>query len=148
MRKLWLIGVVLALASCGAKQDTDQAEAQVAAFHRAYEVENFAQLWDRSAPTMKELTPRAQFLELMHTMRGKLGAFKSARQVGWNVNYATGGSQITLTYETTFANGPGTETFVYDTSNPPRLMGWHVVSPALLESGPAEAVADKAKHTD
>lgn len=144
MRKLWLAGAALAVTSCGAARDTEGAEAQVAAFHRAYNAGRHGPLWDRAAPAMKEITPKPQFLDLMAQLRERLGAVEATKQTGWNVNYATGGSQVTLTYQTTFANGEGTETFIYDTGKPPRLMGWHVVSPVLLGSAPGPAELEKA----
>ena len=143
MRNLWLAGIALSLTACGAMEDMDDAEAQVAAFHRAYDAGKYGPLWDRSGPTMKEITTRQQFLDLMVAVRAKLGAVKSTSRTGFNVNYATGGSQVTLTYQTVFANGEGTETFFYDTEKPPRLLGWNVVSPALFEAQPGAVAADK-----
>jgi len=132
MRKLWLACIAPALVSCQAGQDTDAAEAEVAAFHRDYDAGRFAAVFEKSGAQLKEITPRPQFIEFMTAVRQKLGAVESAQQTGWNVNYATQGSQITLTYETTFANGQGTETFVYDTAKPPRLLGYTVNSPVLI----------------
>jgi len=80
----------------------------------------------------------------MVAVRERLGAVKSTERTGFNVNYDTGASQITLAYQTTFANGEGTETFIYDTGEPPRLMSWHVDSPALFEPGPGSAEIEKA----
>jgi hypothetical protein len=143
MRNPWLAGVALVLTSCGAVQDMDAADAQVTAFHRNFDRERFGPLWDRSSPTLKGVTAEEDFIALMTQLRTKLGVVKSSERTGFNVNYATGGSQVTLTYRTTFANGEGTETFIYDTEEPPRLMGWHVVSPALLAPGPGPAVLQK-----
>ena len=143
MRKPWLAGIVLALTGCGAAGDMDAAGEQVAAFHRGYDAGKYGPLWERSAPTMQQLTPKQQFLDLMVALRARLGAVKSTSRTGFNVNYATGGSQVTLTYQTVFANGEGTETFIYDTEDPPRLLGWNVVSPALVAPAPAAAMAEK-----
>ena len=142
MGKRWLIGIALALASCGAVEDMDAAGEQVAAFHRAYDAEKYGPLWDRSGPMMQQITSRQQFLDLMVAVRAKLGPVKSTSRTGFNVDYATGGSQVTLTYQTVFANGAGTETFVYDTGEPPRLLGWHVVSPALFAPEPGVAASE------
>jgi len=62
MRKLRLVSIGLALTSCGAARDMDAAGEQVAAFHRAYDAEKYGPLWDRSASTMREITPKEQFL--------------------------------------------------------------------------------------
>ncbi len=132
MRKLLLATIALALASCQAGEDTDAAEAEVEAFHDDYDAERFAAVFERSGTQLKDITPRPQFLEFMTAVRQKLGPVKSTTQTGWNVNYNTAGGQVTLTYQTTFADGEGTETFVYDTATPPRLIGYNVNSPALI----------------
>lgn len=132
MRKLWLACIALSLASCQAAEDTDAAQAAVEAFHRDYDAERFAAVFEKSGAQLKEITPRPQFLAFMTATRDKLGAVKSTMQTGWNVNYNTGGGQVTLTYQTVFANGEGTETFVYDTASPPRLIGYNVNAPALI----------------
>ena len=121
----------LALASCQAGEDMDAAEAAVAAFHKDYDAGRFAAIFAKSSPVLKELTPQPQFLAFLSATREKLGPVKSARQTEWHVNYDTGGSQVTLTYQTTFAYGEGTETFVYDTADPPRLLGYHISAPVI-----------------
>ncbi len=132
MRRLLLPAVLaLALGGCQAGGDMDAAEQQVAGFHRRYGAGQFEPVFAESSPVLKELTPRPQFLAFLAETRKRLGPVKSTKQTGWNANYATGGSQVTLTYETVFANGAGTETFVYDTRDPPRLMGYHIDAPAV-----------------
>ena len=130
MRRLVLAFAALALGGCGASGDMDAADAQVAGFHADYDAERFEPIFAKASPVLKELTPHDQFLAFIGETRQRLGPVKSSKQTGWNVNYDTGGSQVTLTYETAFANGTGTETFVYDTGDPPRLMGYHITAPA------------------
>lgn len=132
MRGLGLACIALALTSCQAAEDTDAAQEAVEAFHRDYDARRFAAVFEKSGTELKKITPRAQFLDFMTAVRTRLGEVKSTKQTGWNVNYNTGGGQITLTYQTVFANGEGTETFVYDTASPPRLIGYNVNAPALI----------------
>ena len=131
MRGLVPVVAALALGACQAGADTDAAEAQVAAFHAGYDAERFEPLFAKASPTLKELTPREQFVGFLAETHKRLGRVKSATRTGWNVNYGTEGSQVTLTYETAFANGTATETFVYDTKDPPRLMGYHINAPTV-----------------
>ena len=132
MRKRLVAGFALALASCQAGQDTDAAERQVAAFHADYDAGRLEPLFDQSSPVLKQMTPRPQFLAFLSETRRRLGAVKSTSQTGWNVNYDTGGGQVTLTYQTVFESGEGTEIFIYDTATPPRLIGYNVNAPALV----------------
>ena len=131
MRRLGLACLALSLASCQAAEDTDAAQEAVETFHRDYDAKRFAAVFEASGTQLKEITPRAQFLDFMKAVRVRLGEVKSTTQTGWNVNYNTGGGQITLIYQTEFAHGEGTETFIYDTASPPRLIGYNVNAPAL-----------------
>ena len=121
----------LPLASCHAGAEMDAAEAQVATFHKDYDAGRFGAIFAKSSHVLKDLTPQPQFLAFISATRRTLGPVKSTRQTGWHVNYDTGGSQVTLTYTTTFANGEGVETFVYDTADPPRLLGYHINVPEI-----------------
>ena len=131
MRKAWLACLALALTSCQAAEDTDAAQEGVEAFHRDYDARRFAAVFEKSGAELKKITPRVQFLDFMTAVRSRLGEVQSTKQTGWNVNYDTEGGQITLTYQTVFANGEGTETFIYDTASPPRLIGYNVNAPEL-----------------
>jgi hypothetical protein len=124
--------MALGLASCKAGDDMGAAEAQVAAFHEDYDAERFAALFEESSPVLKRMTPRPEFVGFISETRRRLGPVKATERTGWHVNYDTGGSQVTLTYLTTFANGEGTETFVYDTADPPRLLGYHISAPEVV----------------
>jgi hypothetical protein len=148
MRKLWISAAALVLASCGAAKDMSAAGDQVTAFHRAYDAGNYDALWNAASPRMKEVTPRQQLVELMGAFHERLGKVKSTKRTGFFVNYATGGSQVTLTYETKFANGDATETFVYDTDDPPRLLGWRFFVPGPVDAPPpVQVVVQKPGKT-
>ena len=121
----------LALASCQAGDDMDAAEAEVVAFHMDYDAGRLAAIFARPSHVLKEMTPRPQFMTFISKTREKLGPVKSTTRTGWNVDYDTGGSQVTLTDQTSFAYGEGIETFVYDTADSPRLLGYHVNVPEV-----------------
>jgi len=132
MRWPLVIAASIALGSCSMANDKGASEQQVAAFHQAYDAQHFEAIYDGSAPTLKQITPKQQFLDFLGTVYRNLGRVKAASQQSWKVNYATGGSGVTLVYETTFANGTGTETFVYETGANPRLLGYHITSQVPL----------------
>jgi hypothetical protein len=63
----------------------------------------------------------------------KRGEVKDAKQVGWRVNVTTAGSQVSLAYRTTFAEGDATEEFVFIVnSNDARLFKYNIQSPTLI----------------
>jgi hypothetical protein len=49
----------------------------------------------------------------MRTIHQKLGRVQAANQVNYLVNVTTDGTIVTLTYDTTFADGKGTEQFLW-----------------------------------
>jgi hypothetical protein len=89
-------------------------------------------IYEASAPEMKASTPKAGFIRFLDAVHRKLGGVKEAKQVGWGVNYNTGGGTVTLNYQTRFASGSGTEQFVYRTGSAPSLLGYHISSTDLI----------------
>lgn len=143
MHRLILASLALMLGGCQASGDMDAAEAQVAAFHSDYDAQRFDPMFDNTSPTFREITAREPFVAFLTQTRKQLGPVKSTKRTGWKVNYNTGGSQVLLAYETTFAHGIATETFTYDTGDPPRLLGYNlntavaaVPAPVVLAPGP------------
>ena len=51
------------------------------------------------------INPRSWLTEYLEAVHRKLGEVKDAKQVGWRVNATTAGTQVLLTYRTTFAEG-------------------------------------------
>lgn len=126
MRWLAVAAISLSLGSCSALDDKSDAEAQVAAFHRAYDAQRFEALFDGASPVLKEITPKARFVGFLTEVHDRLGPVKSADQQSWKVNYNTGSSQATLVYRTSFAKGAATETFQYEAGPKPRLVGYYI----------------------
>ena len=125
--------VAPALAGCSAAADTKAAESGVVSFHRAMNAGQYANIYEASAPEMKSAASRDDFVKFMTGLQGKLGAFKSGKTTGWNVNVGTGGHMVTLTREAQFERGPGTEQFVFRVQdNRAVLVGYHVNSNLLV----------------
>jgi hypothetical protein len=133
MRRFVAMTLAAALVGgCSAGQDTAATQQAVAQFHQRLDAGQFDSIYDQAGPELKAITPKAQFLPLLAAIHSRLGAVKQAKQVGWNVNYGTGGGTISLTYDTQFASGSGTEQFIYRTGRPPLLVGYHIQSNDLF----------------
>jgi len=132
MRRLFPIVLSAALAGCSVGKDTEASQQGVASFHQQLDAGRFDAIYDGSGAELKAVTPRPQFVALLDNIHRKLGAVKDARQVGLNVNYGTSGGAVTLTYQTQFASGSGTEQFVFRTGKPPLLIGYHIESNDLM----------------
>jgi hypothetical protein len=133
--KHWILSMLaaIALVGCSAAADTKAAESGVANFHQAMDAGRYAAIYDSSAPEMKSSISRDEFVKFLTALHGKLGAFKSGKTTGWNVNVGTGGHMVTLTREAQFERGPGTEEFLFRVDNDRAVLaGYHVNSRLLI----------------
>ncbi|WP_260923774.1 DUF4019 domain-containing protein [Novosphingobium sp. 9] len=101
------------LSGCNVKQSIASADSEVAQFHRQLDAGQWQAIWAGGGPKLHSGTSEAAFGKLLTAVHTKLGAVKSTKQVGWNVNAGTGGSTVTVTMQTSFAKGTGTEQFVF-----------------------------------
>lgn len=101
------------LAGCGIKESFKGAEVEVTRFHKALDTGDWQKLWAAADPEMRKAQDREQFGKLLEAVHRKLGAVRESKQVGWNANSGTGGTFVTVTMQTTFEKGTGTEQFVY-----------------------------------
>lgn len=101
------------LAGCNVKESLKDADIEVGQFHQKLDAGNWQAIWTAADPQLHKATTRAQFGGMLDAVHGKLGKVKSSEQVGWNAEATTGGSYVTVTTQTTFARGSGTEQFVF-----------------------------------
>ena len=124
---------LLASAGCSAGEDISAAEREVARFHRLAEAGQADRLYDEAAEDFQRTADPSDFRDLLQVIDERLGDVRSANRQGFHVNYAPGGTVVTLNYDTQFERGRGTERFVYRISDErPLLIGYFVSSPALV----------------
>jgi len=122
----------MATAGCSTGEELAAAERQVQLFHQQFNAGRFAGIYDASAPALKKTGSGRDFVRFMEGVRNKLGPVQSTERQGFNVNFGTGGTEVTLSFQTRFAAGPGVEEFVYSGSGAAkRLVGYHVNSDLL-----------------
>lgn len=113
--------------------DTALAEAAVPDFHQALDSGQFDQLYEDGADELKQAVQRQDFVALLDAVHRKLGDVSSSTKSGWNVNYHTSGTFVTLTYDTAFSQGKATEQFVFKLSDSKALLvGYHINSNDLV----------------
>ena len=129
----WIAMATAALvASCSPVADTKAAEAGVDRFHRALDTGALAAAYDASAPDMKSVTSREQFVGMFGAVHQKLGAYKSGKTVGWKDNKGTGGHYVVLNREAQFEHASATEEFVFRMDKGEAVLaGYHVTSSVL-----------------
>jgi hypothetical protein len=134
LRYLAPIVAVAMLGGCGLKEKFKDADAEVARFHAALDAERWQWIWDMTGPSLRETTKQADFQKILQAVHRKLGKVKASKQVGWNANASTSGSTLTVTTQTTFERGSGTEEFVFakDADQPLKLAGYHINSQEMM----------------
>jgi len=133
-RYLAPIVAVAMLGGCGLKESFKDAEAAVARFHAALDAEQWQAIWNMTAPQMRQQTKQADFQRIVEAVHRKLGKVRQTKQVGWNANAGTSGSTLTLTMDTAFEHGSGTEQFVYmrAADQSLKLAGYNIQSQEMM----------------
>ena len=142
MRKALIGALALASAGCSAGSDIATVEREVERFHELAADREIDRLYDQSTDEFKRAATAEQFRALLDVIDERLGDVRRTNRQGWHVNYTNAGTVVTLTYNTQFERGRGTERFVYRVDDgAARLLGFHVNSDALntRPSGGVEA---------
>lgn len=148
MRNKWAMFAAVLLAACNPIAQMNDADEQIDLFHERYSAGEFDAIYRDSAPEFREAVKQDEWANLLQTVSGRLGAVEDSSQTGVNVNASNGVTTTTITRDTTYEQGEGTETFIYSGSGDDMaLMNWEVVSDQLIgatndESKPSSAPAD------
>ena len=133
IRFLFAILAIAFTAGCSASADVATANTAIARFRELMEQQQYRQIYEESADQNKKATTEQEWTKLLSLFHDKLGNVKNAQSTGWNVNYGTTGTVITITYKTEFEKGSGTETFTYTiSSGTALLLGYRINSNDLL----------------
>ena len=125
----------LILTSCNPVKSTAEADNAVVEFHALFDAEDYDKIFDTAHPDFKASQSQADTINFLRSVREKLGTIKSTNRIGWRVNSVNMKTNVVLTFETTFQNGKGVETFTYRISEgSASLLGWYVNSNALVVS--------------
>ena len=130
---LGLVALASILCACSMSADTAIAEQAVPRFHEQLDAARFDSIYDASGDELKKASTEKDFVALLEAVHRKLGNTKSSEKTGWNVNYQTSGSFVTLGYKTSFDGGDAQEQFVYRLQDKAALLvGYHINSTALI----------------
>jgi hypothetical protein len=133
MRFLAIVAAALALSACSIGKDVPVAEAAAAHFHQQLNAGKFADTLEGATPQLLAAAGKEKWLALLTAVHAKLGAFRSAKTIGWNDNFNNGDHFITLNLEAQYERGTAQEQFVYRIWGDKALLaGYHVNSDALI----------------
>jgi hypothetical protein len=134
VRRLYglLVGAVL-VTGCSSGQDLNLAQAEIERFRQLMTAQQFSQIYSDASDELKKTTGEQDMARLLTAIDRKLGPVKNAEKNGWNVNYNTSGTSVTLKFNTQFERGTGAETFVYRIAGGKALLaGYNITSNALI----------------
>ena len=133
MRVVLATAILASLVGCSALAGKTPAESAVTQFHAQLDAGSFDDIYEQTDARFKNATTHDQFVAVLRAIHTKLGNVVSAKQTNWFAQDSTGGSMLSLTYETEFASGKGTEKFSYAVAgNAVRLVGYNINSADLI----------------
>lgn len=125
----------MVLSSCGsATKDVALAEQSVQQFHSQLDSAQYAAVYAASDEKLQKMTSASDLTKLLSSIHTKLGNVRDSklqnRGIAW---FAGQGATVTLVYQTQFADGSGTEQFVWHIKDSePALYGYHINSNDLV----------------
>jgi len=128
--------VLLSACSCGsATKDVAAAKQAVGEFHSQLDAGDYSALYQAADPKLRTITTATDFTKLLAAIHHKLGTVRNADMrtyaAAW---YAGQGTTVTLTYNTTFSGGSGTEQFIWHISDGRAMLyGYRIYSADLIE---------------
>ena len=132
-RCFWAVVVLTGLVGCSSGEHMATAERGVAEFRQLMESRQFAKVYATGSDEFRKSMSEAELVRILGALNSKLGSVKNAENNGWNVNFHTSGTFVTLGFKTEFEKGSGAERFVFRIADGrAALVTYNVNSPALL----------------
>ena len=109
------------------------SDTSVAEFHQKLNQGQFHELYANAAPEFQKASPEKDITDFFNAIHTKLGEAKSANRTNIFMSATTSGNFVRTTYDTTFANGKGQETFNWRLVNDRlTLVGYNIESRDLI----------------
>jgi hypothetical protein len=127
--------ISILLCSCGSSTKSLQlAEQNVDRFHAELDSGQYTAAYAASDEKFHQATTEPDFVKLLDAVHGKLGSVQKAKLRHESIMWFSGqGATVTLVYDTKFAEGIGTEQFVWHvTDNGAALYSYHINSNELV----------------
>ncbi|MBX3242862.1 MAG: DUF4019 domain-containing protein [Acidobacteria bacterium] len=113
---------------------TEKAGEAVEVFHQRLNGGQFSDIYKDASAEFKSSTAESQLDGLLSLVKKKLGNVKEAKQTSWEHSKNTDGDIVTLKYDVEFANGSGTEEFMYKIVDEKALLfNYKINSPVLQD---------------
>jgi hypothetical protein len=109
------------------------AESAVNRFHQQLNAEKYGEIYAQADDKFRGVVKEADSNALFEAIHRKLGNVKNAALSNWRVNATTGGTFVSLAYDTEFTEGRGMERFDFLVSGErASLINYNINSPLLI----------------
>lgn len=132
-KKVLIITLLIAVGACSGGFDTEKSERVVKQFHEQLNNSDFEAIYNSATEEFKESDEKENLVRFFGAVRKKLGGYRSAERLGWNVNYGISGKVVTLTYDTKYDKGEAREVFtIFETDEGGKLHNYNVNSRVFI----------------
>jgi hypothetical protein len=118
---------------CGMSQNVDLAKKAVDEFHTRFNAKQFDAIFDAADPEWKTAMDRDTSAKFFARVQRKMGSCTTSTNDGYNYNVTTGGTFVSIHFETACANGKLGEQFRWRVDGQKVLLiAYNANSPLLL----------------
>ena len=133
VRFLSVILIIVGAVACSSGEHMAAAQEGIAAFRQLVEAQQFAKVHASGSEELRKSISEEDLAKILRGLNTKLGKARSVETNGWNVNYHTSGTFVTLGFKTEFEKGHGIEQFIFRIADGKALLvSYNVNSPVLL----------------
>ena len=126
------LAAALLLAACNPGAQVADAKVEIEALQALYNKGDAKGFYVAGGDTLHKAAPREQLEGMMALIDARLGRIRSSKQTGFKTAFKNGATFTTITMQTSFERGEGTETYLFEGSGKDmKLAGWNVNSPLL-----------------
>jgi hypothetical protein len=125
--------LVLASTSCSLTKGKETSERAVNKFHSQLNASQFHEIYAQTDEAFRKAMSEPDAIAYFEAVHRKLGDVKDSRMAGWRVNATPLGTMVNMGYQVEFAEGKGTEDFMFHvTGDQALLVNYTVNSPLLI----------------
>lgn len=126
MRRLVILGALLAFGGCWVGKDLPIAREAREKFHRLYDAGKCSEIYRAASKDLKGSTTEQAWNSLCQGLMGHRGKLKQAKSTGFFDRYDNGEHFVELTFRSQFDRGAGEEKFIFRMQDGRALLaGYH-----------------------
>ena len=132
-RVILIVTLLMFIGCASLTKGKGAAESAVNRFHQQLNAEQYGEIYAQADDKFRGAVKEADSTALFEAIHRKLGNVKNATLSNWRVNATTGGTFVSLAYDTEFTEGRGVEQFDFLVSGErASLINYNINSPLLI----------------